>query len=103
MRVISKKRIREFAQGDLSASGEPLRRWATTVKESFWANPGVLKTAFRTADFVGDLTVFNIGGNKYRLIAFIDYRRQIVYVKRILTHKQYDKGDWKNEHPHRSN
>lgn len=95
MRVISKKRIREFAQGNLKSAAEPLIRWASAVKESSWANPAELKAAFGTADFVRDLTVFNIGGNKYRLIAFVDYRRQIVYVKSILTHKQYDQGEWK--------
>ena len=51
---------------------------------------------------MGDLTVFDIGGSKYRLITFVDYRRQIVYIKHILTHKQYDKGDWKNEHHRRA-
>jgi len=44
---------------------------------------------------VGYLTVFNIGGNKYRLIAFVHYRRKAVYIKRILTHKDYAKGAWK--------
>ena len=95
MRIISRKRIREFARGNLLAAAEPLKHWANTVKESSWANPGELRRAFGTADFVGDLTVFNIGGNKYRLIAFVHYGRQIVYIKQILTHKQYDKGDWR--------
>jgi mRNA-degrading endonuclease HigB of HigAB toxin-antitoxin module len=43
--------------------------------------------------FVGDLTVFNVGGNNYRIVAFVHYRKQIVYVKRIGTHKEYDKWD----------
>jgi len=72
-----------------------LIRWANVVKASSWANPAELKAVFGSADFVGDLTVFDIGGNKYRLIAFVDYRRQIVYIKSILTHQQYDLGDWK--------
>jgi mRNA interferase HigB len=50
---------------------------------------------FGTADFVGDKTVFDIGGNKYRLIAYIHYRAKIVFIKHILTHAEYDKGDWK--------
>ena len=48
-----------------------------------------------SVDFVGKLVVFNIGGNKFRLIAGIDYRSQVVYVKHILTHKVYDEGTWK--------
>ena len=95
MRVISKRRIRDFAQGNLKSAAGPLFRWADVAKGSSWANPSELKEVFGSADFVGDLTVFDIGGNKYRLIAFIDYRRQIIYIKDILTHKQYDKGDWK--------
>ena len=95
MRVVSKRRIREFAQGARKTAEAPLIRWANSVKESNCANPAELKAVFGSADFVADLTVFNIGGNKYRLIAFVDYRRQIVYIKHILTHQQYDQGDWK--------
>jgi mRNA interferase HigB len=94
LRIVSKKRIRDFSQ-QFKAAVEPLRHWANVVEESSWTNPGDLKAMFGTADFVGDLTVFDIGGNKYRLIAFVHFRRQIVYIKHILTHKQYDKGDWK--------
>jgi mRNA interferase HigB len=95
LRIVSKKRIRDFARRELKA-GEPLRRWVNVVEESSWSNPGDLKAMFGAADFVGDLTVFDIGGNKYRLIAFVHFRRQIVYIKHILTHKQYDnKGDRK--------
>lgn len=50
-----------------------------------------------TADFVGDLVVFDIGGNKYRLIAFVHYRQRAVYIKHILTHREYDKGAWKQQ------
>ena len=54
-----------------------------------------LKQAIPTTDLVGDLIVFNIGGNKYRLIASIHFNRGKVYVRQILTHRDYDKGDWK--------
>lgn len=47
------------------------------------------------ARLLGKLTVFNIGGNKYRLIAAIHFNRQKVYVRNVLTHKEYDQGDWK--------
>jgi mRNA interferase HigB len=46
-------------------------------------------------DFLGDLVVFDIGGNKYRLIAIVNYRTHIVFIRHILTHKEYDKGAWK--------
>jgi mRNA interferase HigB len=58
-----------------------------------WA---ALKAAFNTVDKVGDLVVFNVGGNKYRLIAHIRFEKQIVYIKAVLTHTDYDRGAWKS-------
>ncbi len=55
-----------------------------------------MKTAFNSVDKVGDLTVFDIGGNKYRLIAWIRFEKQIVYIKTVLTHHDYDEGAWKS-------
>jgi mRNA interferase HigB len=94
VRIVSKRRIREFDMRYPKAA-EPLKHWANAVQSAAWKNPGALKRDFGSADFVGDLTVFNVGGNKYRLIAFVHYRRQIVYVKQILTHEEYDEGEWK--------
>ena len=54
-----------------------------------------LHTLFARADLVGRLVVFNIGGNKYRLIAAIHFNRQKVYIRHILTHAEYDRGSWK--------
>ena len=58
-----------------------------------WA---ALKAAFNTVDKVGDLVVFNVGGNKYRLITHIRFEKQIVYIKAVLTHTEYDRGAWKS-------
>jgi mRNA interferase HigB len=54
-----------------------------------------LRATFPSADVVGDLIVFNIGGNKYRLIASIHFNRGKVYVRHVLTHREYDRGAWK--------
>ncbi|MHC5775739.1 type II toxin-antitoxin system HigB family toxin [Nostoc sp.] len=54
-----------------------------------------LRSVFPSADLVGDLIVFNIGGNKYRLITSIHFNRQKVYIRDILTHSEYDKDQWK--------
>ena len=54
-----------------------------------------LRGTFPTADKVGDLIVFNIGGNKYRLIVSIHFNRNKVYIRHVLTHPEYDKGTWK--------
>jgi mRNA interferase HigB len=56
-----------------------------------------LRKDFPTADQVGKLTIFNIAGNKYRLITFVDYRYQKVFIRDVLTHAEYDKEKWKRD------
>jgi mRNA interferase HigB len=94
VRVISRRAIRDFAKNHPDAL-TPLLYWADVTEQAEWRNPADVRAIFNTADFVGELTVFDIGGNKYRLIAFIHYRRRVVFIKWILTHKEYDKGAWK--------
>lgn len=94
MRVISRRAIREFAERYPEAL-EPLQHWANATESVEWRTPGDVRRTFNTADFVGDLTVFDVGGNKYRVIAFVHYRRKAVYIKDVLTHKEYGKGAWK--------
>lgn len=72
-----------------------LARWRATVEAAAWKNPADMKKTLGSADVVGSQTVFNIGGNNYRLIARINYALQFVRVQRVLTHAEYDKGDWK--------
>lgn len=94
MRLISNRVLREFADAHLQAE-EPLQSWRHVIERNAFQNFAELRQAFRSVDKVGDLYVFNIGGNKYRLVATIAYRIQTVWVKHILTHAQYDKGAWK--------
>lgn len=71
-----------------------LRAWRSVVQASRWANPAQLKEQFGNASTVGDWrTVFNIAGNKYRLVADVRYDLGRVYIRRILTHKEYDEVD----------
>ena len=60
-----------------------------------WKNTAHVRDSFRDADFVDNRVVFNVGGNKYRLIAAISFEAQLVVVEAVLTHKEYDKGKWK--------
>ena len=92
MRIITEARVREFMER-VPRSAEAMSRWAETIESAKWRNPSDLKATFGSASFVGDLTVFNVGGNKYRVLAFIHYRNQAVYIKKLGTHKEYDQWD----------
>jgi mRNA interferase HigB len=94
MRVITRKRLIEFAEKHQQA-GSALDHWYRIVKRTDFASFAELRKVFPSADNVGRLTVFNIGGNKARLIAAIHYKRKIIYIRHVLTHKEYDKGTWK--------
>lgn len=96
MHVISKKALHDFwaVHGDAES---PLRAWHGNVKQSTWKNFADVRSSYPNADQVGKFTVFNIGGNKYRLIAVIHFNREKVYVRHVLTHRAYDKGDWKED------
>lgn len=74
---------------------EPLLTWRHLVERNTFQNFGELKGVFASVDKVGDKYVFNIGGNKYRLITTIAYSIQTIWVKNIMTHVEYDKGAWK--------
>lgn len=92
VRIVSEKRIREFIERE-PRSGEALWHWVDAIGSAVWNSPGELKATFGSASLVGELTVFNIGGNKFRIAAFVHYRAQIVYIKRIGTHEEYDKWE----------
>ena len=94
MKLISNHSLREFSEGHPDAD-QPLQDWRRIIEKNAFEHFSALKQAFRSVDKVGELMVFNIGGNKYRLVAYVQFPRQIVYVKAVLTHTQYDKGDWK--------
>jgi mRNA interferase HigB len=94
MNVISFRRIREFTSTHPDAALS-LKAWFTTVKKSRWHSLAELKQVYPAADLVARYTVFNIKGNKYRLISRIVYRTQTVFIVAIMTHAEYDLGKWK--------
>lgn len=95
MRVISLKSLREFYENHLyKDTKESLQAWYKEASKANWQNPNDIKEQYRSASIVGDgRVVFNICGNKYRLIVKINYYAQIVYIKFIGTHKEYDNID----------
>lgn len=100
MRIISKARLREFWQCSGCRDSEgPLRAWHQHVshRSVAWQSWADVKALFGSASSVGNCTVFNIGGNKYRLIARILFPSQKVFVLKIMAHAEYDIGHWKKD------
>ncbi len=98
MRIISKKTLKDFYVNPIySDSKSALEAWHKEVLKLDWNNPNDIKEMYRSASIIGDeKVVFNIAGNKYRLIVTINYYAKIVFIKFIGTHKQYDKIDIKD-------
>lgn len=94
MHVITRKRLNEFADR-LPETRNALKQWYRVMKQNNFESFAELRTLFPSADQVGKLTVFNIGGNKVRLIAAIHYNSRRIYIRAVLTHKEYDRGKWK--------
>jgi mRNA interferase HigB len=99
--VITRRRLREWARWYPDARSS-LAAWYAVTRKARWQSIVDVREDFPTADgvVVGSgrvVTVFNIRGNKYRMITAIHYNRQRVYLLRFLTHADYDKGDWKGQ------
>jgi mRNA interferase HigB len=94
MHVITRKRLNEFTE-KYPETENALANWYRLIKQNDFSNFAELQTMFSSADKVGKLTVFNVGGNKVRLIAAIHYNRKKVYIRAVLTHKEYDAEKWK--------
>lgn len=94
MHIITRMRLNEFAT-KYPDTKTALRHWYQLVKTSEYQSFAELRAVFPNADQVGKLTVFNIGGNKVRLIAAIHYNRQKIYIRAVLTHAEYDQDKWK--------
>ncbi len=88
--------MREYSQSHADCL-EALDNWFKIGSKAKWSNLVEVQSVFPKAEAVGDFTVFNIKGNNYRLIVSIDYESQLIYVKYILTHAEYDKEKWKND------
>jgi len=94
MHIITRKRLNEFAEEHPTAASG-LAHWYRTLKKNNPANFAELRRIFPHADQVEGLTVFNIGGNKARLVAALHYNRRKVYIRAVLTYAEYNAGKWK--------
>jgi mRNA interferase HigB len=93
MRIVSRKAIREAAakHGEWGAS---LSAWYKITKNGDWKNFAEVRSSWKNSDVVGRFVVFDISHNRRRLIATIKYKWRIVYIRRILSHAEYDEKKW---------
>ncbi len=96
-RIISWRAIREFieAHPEDQSAPEAFAKWYDLVRNNRFASFSDVRRTFPSADLVGDVVVFNVRGNRYRLVARFLYEKRRVYVRRVMTHAEYDRGDWK--------
>lgn len=95
MRVIKRGVLEQFWQKHPDAKAS-LESWYNVVRRASWQTPAEMKQIYPSANLVGRRTIFNIAGNKYRMIARVNYESQRVFVLYLLTHAEYDRGDWKS-------
>ena len=95
MHIISRKRLKEFWTRHQN-SQKPLDVWFRIIDRNIFETFNELKKVFPAADKVGNKVVFNIGGNKYRLITSIHFNRRKVFIRHILTHDEYAQGGWQD-------
>jgi mRNA interferase HigB len=93
MRVIALKALREFWERHPDAR-QPLQAWYHDAERSTWKSPADIKATYRNASIVGrNRAVFNIKGNRYRLVVAVHYRFGIVYIRFVGSHRDYDTVD----------
>jgi mRNA interferase HigB len=95
MRIIARKTLRNFWENPIHRDAEqPLKAWFREASKADWADPSDVKAAYRTASVVGgNRVVFNIAGNKYRLVVKVNYHYRVMYIRFVGTHRQYDTID----------
>jgi len=89
MHVISRRALREFWERHPSAK-TPLAAWFRVLEASDFADFNAIKRTFGAADYLAPYTIFDVGGNKYRVIAVNHYNRKRVYIRHVFTHPEYD-------------
>lgn len=96
MRLISRKALRDYWEAH-PESEDVLDDWFRKLKRIEPTNLAELKQTFPSADLYGCCVIFNVGGNNYRVITHVNYRRNEVFIRFVLSHSEYDKDRWKSD------
>ena len=100
MRIISKSRLREFWESrtqDRETAKRDLLAWYAIAKIASWANFGEMRRTFGSADKVGRCVVFDVGNNRFRMIARIFFETRTLFVLKVMDHEEYDENRWPDE------
>ena len=93
MRIIARRTLREFWEKHRTAE-QPLKAWYREAAQATWDGPSDINRSYRHASFLkGNRVIFNIGGNKYRLVAQVNYAYRVLYIRYVGSHADYDKID----------
>lgn len=94
MRIIAKRTLVQFWESGHGDAEQPLKAWYAMARAASWSDPSEIKAKFATASFLANnRVVFNISGNKYRLVVKVEYAIKAVYIRFIGSHAEYDKID----------
>ncbi len=93
MRIISEMRLREFWEQNQNAE-TAMREWIKIVRQANWTNFFDIRQTFNHADTYKNCVIFDVGGNKFRIIVKVAYRTHIVFIRSVLTHAEYDENKW---------
>lgn len=96
MRIVSERKLREFWQQQPEAENA-MRQWIKTVRLADWSHFSDVRKTFNHVDIFGACSLFDVGGNKYRIIGKIAYGIKVVYIRFVLTHRQYDEKKWQSD------
>lgn len=89
MRIISERALREYWTKHADAES-PMRTWIKTVQPADWSKFADVKETFGNADYHQDFVIFNVGGNNFRIVAIVEYKKHIVFISAVLSHAEYD-------------
>ena len=89
MRIISERALREFWEKHADAEAS-MKAWIRITKESDWQNLIDVRAVFGNADYHHDFVIFNVGGNNFRIVGIIEYKKHLVFISSVLLHSEYN-------------
>jgi len=96
MRIVTRRKLKQFWTENKAAE-TALRDWIKTVHLADWKTSVDVKKTFNSVNIYKNCTIFDIGGNKYRIIAKVEYQIHIVFIRFVITHSEYDEKKWQSD------